>query len=88
MQLAFDIVPCGQEVVHAGNEFVELKELGLPDRVLAMGWCGDSICLGFHRECDPHTPQPQSFLLHSLVQIARRPGAQDTAKILYNVQQH
>jgi hypothetical protein len=36
--------------MHAGNEFVELKELGLPDRVLAMGWCGDSICLGFHRE--------------------------------------
>jgi hypothetical protein len=33
-----------------GNEFVELKELGLPDRVLAMGWCGDSICLGFQRE--------------------------------------
>ena len=30
---------------------MELKELGLPDRVLAMGWCGDSICLGFHREC-------------------------------------
>ncbi|BDA43540.1 Vam6/Vps39-like protein [Coccomyxa sp. Obi] len=33
-----------------GNEFVELKELGLPDRVLAMGWCGDSVCLGFQRE--------------------------------------
>lgn len=30
---------------------MELKELGLPDRVLTMGWCGDSICLGFHREC-------------------------------------
>ena len=37
--------------VPAGNEFVELKELGLPDRVLAIGWCGDSICLGFHKEC-------------------------------------
>ncbi len=32
---------------------MELKELGLPDRVLTMGWCGDSICLGFHRECAP-----------------------------------
>ena len=66
MRLVFDIMPCRQEVVHAGNEFVELKELGLPDRVLAMAWCGDSICLGFHRECAPHTPQPQSFLLRSL----------------------
>lgn len=33
-----------------GNEFVELKELGLPDRVMAMGWCGDNVCLGFHKE--------------------------------------
>ncbi len=65
MRLAFDTMPCRQEIVHAGNEFVELKELGLPDRVLAMGWCGDSICLGFHRECAPHTSQPQSFNLCS-----------------------
>ena len=36
--------------------FMELKELGLPDRVLAMGWCGDSICLGFHRECTHALP--------------------------------
>ena len=33
-----------------GNEFVELKELGLPDRVTAMGWCGDAVCLGLARE--------------------------------------
>jgi hypothetical protein len=33
-----------------GNEFVELKELGLPDRVCAMGWCGDAVCLGLARE--------------------------------------
>jgi CNH domain len=34
-----------------GKDFVELKELGLPDTVLDMAWCGDSICLGFKREC-------------------------------------
>lgn len=39
-----------------GNDFVELKELGLPDIVMDMAWCGDSVCLAFKRECVP--PQP------------------------------
>jgi Vam6/Vps39-like protein vacuolar protein sorting-associated protein 39 len=33
-----------------GSEFVDLKDLGLPDAVLAMAWCGDSVCLGFKKE--------------------------------------
>jgi Vam6/Vps39-like protein vacuolar protein sorting-associated protein 39 len=36
-----------------GKDFVELKELGLPDTVVSMAWCGDSICLGFKREYTP-----------------------------------
>lgn len=36
-----------------GNDFVELKELGLPDIVMDMAWCGDSVCLAFKRECAP-----------------------------------
>ena len=39
---------------------MELKELGLPDRVLAIGWCGDSICLGFHKECASVAPSPHT----------------------------
>ena len=33
-----------------GNEFVELKELGLPDSVMAMAWLGESVCIGLKKE--------------------------------------
>ena len=33
-----------------GNEFVELKEYGLPDLALKMMWLGESICLGLKKE--------------------------------------
>ena len=33
-----------------GNEFVELKDIGLSD-IHCMQWLGDSICVGVKREC-------------------------------------
>ena len=33
-----------------GNEFVELKDLALPDTVTGMAWLGESVCLGLKRE--------------------------------------
>ena len=33
-----------------GNEFVEMKDISLPD-VHCMQWLGDSICVGTKREC-------------------------------------
>ena len=35
---------------HDGSEFVELKELSLPDVVVSMAWLADSVCLGFKKE--------------------------------------
>lgn len=32
------------------NEFVETKELAIPDVAKSLIWCGDSICIGFKRE--------------------------------------
>ncbi|XP_028775606.1 vacuolar sorting protein 39 [Neltuma alba] len=33
-----------------GRGFVEVKELGVPDVVKSMCWCGENICLGIRRE--------------------------------------
>lgn len=33
-----------------GRGFVEVKELGVPDVVKSMSWCGENICLGIRRE--------------------------------------
>ena len=38
---------------HSSNEFVELKDFSLPDMAVALQWVGDSICVGFKRECAP-----------------------------------
>ncbi len=32
------------------KEFVELKELNLPDTPLCMQWCGEHIVVGFKKE--------------------------------------
>lgn len=29
---------------------MELSSVNLPDMVLAMGWCGDSVCVGFRKD--------------------------------------
>ncbi|XP_078433921.1 vacuolar sorting protein 39 [Wolffia australiana] len=33
-----------------GRDFLEVKELGVPDVVKSMAWCGENICLGIKRE--------------------------------------
>ena len=38
-----------------GNEFVELKDIGLPD-IHCMQWLGDSVCAGVKRECAASGP--------------------------------
>eukprot|EP01114_Cavostelium_apophysatum_P004200 TRINITY_DN1437_c0_g2_i2.p1 TRINITY_DN1437_c0_g2~~TRINITY_DN1437_c0_g2_i2.p1 ORF type:complete len:873 (+),score=238.27 TRINITY_DN1437_c0_g2_i2:146-2764(+) len=32
------------------NDFIETKELAIPDTARTLVWCGDSICIGFRRE--------------------------------------
>ena len=39
---------------HDGNEFVELKELALPDAAVALAWTGESVCVATKKECGPH----------------------------------
>ncbi|XP_051127067.1 vacuolar sorting protein 39 [Andrographis paniculata] len=33
-----------------GRGFVEVKDMGVPDTVKSMSWCGENICLGIRRE--------------------------------------
>mmetsp|Transcript_7714 Transcript_7714/g.10647 ORF Transcript_7714/g.10647 Transcript_7714/m.10647 type:complete len:888 (-) Transcript_7714:2-2665(-) len=33
-----------------GNDFIEIRELALPDSAKTLVWCGDSVCVGFKKE--------------------------------------
>ncbi|OVA05137.1 Clathrin [Macleaya cordata] len=36
--------------LEGGQDFVEVKDFGVPDVVKSMAWCGDNICLGIRKE--------------------------------------
>ena len=33
-----------------GDDFIELKELAVPDKARSIVWCGDRLCVGFTKE--------------------------------------
>ena len=63
-----------------GNEFVELKDIGLSD-IHCMQWLGDSICVGVKRECAAfeHPARPNQPVV--LLRVLACPCARSTACI-------
>ncbi|KAK9829459.1 hypothetical protein WJX72_005979 [[Myrmecia] bisecta] len=56
-----------------GKEFVETRELALPEPVLCMAWCGDSVCLGFKNQYA--TIHAITGALTDLFSTGNKPGA-------------